>query len=418
MLEGEPASYSPISGDTYLDWYFGPAEPGEYTLNVPLRLSVSGRAAGKQSVQISLDSGESSAGTSLSLPGGKLTLGRLFPIDSVTDYCQNLSDIYDQVGYRWWALEAVWEGEDPARVAAVIPVGAEHTGYTVVDGVSYHNTEANLWTQTVSDAGAEKPYTLVNGYVLGAMEGQDSVTISTQPGGVYYRWNHAFTIPMTVQPEQERASFTESAEMYSLTATPRRVNGEVTLTLRPSSSQDTIVPSGNIVRSPLATLGVQDAPITLTAADGTVYEGGFQARPHGRLQQLDVRGHPRRDLHPPCPVSLHNGPAIDIRIVPLPQNEGGGLPRWAFVYELWQQRRHGHRRRAGTGYRFPYELPFLYHYQCLRRHLLAGANPVGVAAVALPAVGLGGLHPGGRGSSAVLYRGGLFFGRLRAAVRF
>ena len=276
VLEGEPESYSPISGDTYLDWYFGPAEPGEYTLNVPYVYQYPAEQPEKQSVQISLSSGESSVGTSLSLPGGKLELGRLVPINSVAGYCQNKSDIYDQVGYRWWALEAVWKGEDPERVAAVVPVGAEHVGYTIVDGVSYHNTEAGLWTQTVNDSRGGNPYTLVSGYVLGAMGGQDSVTVSTQPGGMYYRWNHSFTIPMTVQSEPERESFTESADIYSLTATPRRVNGEVTLTLRPSSSQDTVVPSGNIVRSPLATMGAKDDPITLTAADGTVYEGGFQ----------------------------------------------------------------------------------------------------------------------------------------------
>ncbi|HIZ84396.1 MAG TPA: sigma-70 family RNA polymerase sigma factor [Firmicutes bacterium] len=326
VLEGEPASYSPFSGDTYLDWYFGPAEPGEYTLNVPYVYQYPAGNTEKQSVQVSLGSGESSAGASLSLPGGKLTLGRLFPIDSVTDYCQNKSDIYDQVGYHWWALEAVWEGEDPERVAAVVPVGAEHAGYTMVDEVSYHNTEADLWTQTVSEPGTEKPYTLVNGYVLGAMEGQDSVTISTRTEGMYYRWNHPFTIPMTVQPEPERESFAESADIYSLTATPRRVNGEVTVTLRPSSSQDSLIPSGNIVRSPLATMGAQDAPITLTAADGTVYEGGFQP---GRTD--DYSDWTFGDI-PAGTYTLHV-PYLYITdlqayhmAVPLPQNEGESIP--------------------------------------------------------------------------------------------
>ena len=326
VLEGEPAPYSPISGDTYLDWYFGPAEPGEYTLNVPYVYQYPVEQPEKQSVQIPLDSGESSVGASLALPGGKLTLGRLFPIDSVADYCQNISDVYDKVGYRWWALEAVWEGEDPARVAAVIPVGAEHTGYTVVDGVSYHNTEANLWTQTASDTGAEKPYTLVNGYVLGAMEGQDSVTISTRPEGIYYRWDHPFTIPMTVQPEPEREAFTGSADIYSLTATPRRVNGEVTVSLRPSSSQDTVVPSGNIVRSPLVTMGAQDAPITLTAADGTVYEGGFQPGRTGDYSDWTFGDIPAGTYTLHVPYLYITAPQAYHMAVPLPQKEGESFP--------------------------------------------------------------------------------------------
>lgn len=326
VLEGEPAPYSPFNGDTYLDWYFGPAEPGEYTLNVPYVYQYPTDDTGKQSVRVSLDSGESSVGTSLILPGGKLKLKRLFPIDSVADYCQNLSDIYDQVGYRWWALETVWEGEDLERVAAVIPVEAEHTGYTIVDGVSYHNTEANLWTQTASDPEDEKPYTLVNGYVLGAMEGQDSVTVSPQTEHLYYRWNHPFTIPMTVQPEPERESFTESAEMYSLTATPRRVNGEVTVSLQPSSSQDTVVPSGNIVRSPLATMGAQDAPITLTAADGTVYEGGFQPGRTDEYSDWTFGDIPAGTYTFHVPYLYVTAPQTYHMAVPLPQKEGESFP--------------------------------------------------------------------------------------------
>lgn len=326
LLEGEPESYSPIIGDTYLDWYFGPAEPGEYILNVPYVYQYPANSPETQSVQISLDSGESSVGTSLDLPGGSLQLGRLFPIDSVADYCQNKSDIYDQVGYRWWALEAVWEGEDPERMAAVIPVGAEHAGYTMIDGVSYHNTEADLWTQTASDPGAEKPYTLANGFVLGAMEGQDSVTISTRTEGLYYRWNHAFTIPMTVQPEPERKSFTESADIYSLTATPRRVNGEVTLTLRPSSSQDTVVLSGNIVRSPLATMGAQDAPITLTAADGTVYEGEFQPGRTDDYSDWTFGDIPAGTYTLHVPYLYITAPQAYHMAIPLPQKEGESFP--------------------------------------------------------------------------------------------
>ncbi len=326
VLEGEPESYSPISGDTYLDWYFGPAEPGEYTLNVPYVYQYPAEQPEKQSISIPLDSGESSVGTSLALPGGSLKLGRLFSIDRVTDYCQNISDTFDKVGYRWWALEAVWEGEDPERVAAVIPVGAEHVGYTIVDGVSYHNTEANLWTQTASDPESKKPYTLVNGYVLGAMDGQDSVTISTRPEGIYYRWNHPFTIPMTVQPEPERESFTESADIYSLTATPRRVNGEVTLTLQPSSSQDSVVPSGHIVRSPLATMGAQDDPITLTADDGTVYTGGFRPGRTDDYSDWTFGDIPAGTYTLHVPYLYITAPQAYHMAIPLPQKKGESFP--------------------------------------------------------------------------------------------
>lgn len=325
VLEGEPAPYTPFSGDTYLDWYFGPAEPGEYTLNVPYVYQYSADDTQTRSAQILLTEEESAVGTSVALPGGRLKLERLRPISGVTAYCENLSDVYDTVGYRWWALETAWEGENPERIPAVIPVRADHTGYTLVDGVSYHNTEANLWTESVSDLENQKRYTLFRGYVLGAMGRPDSLGISIDIERLFYRWNHPFTIPMTVQPEPEWEEYTGSTEEYGLSAVPRRMNGEVTLSLQPFSHREDAVPSGNLIRSPLASLGAKDSCITLTAADGTVYEGAFRPGRTDDYSDWSFGDIPAGTYTLHVPYLYVTIPGAHHIAVPLPQGQGETL---------------------------------------------------------------------------------------------
>lgn len=276
VLEGEPALYNPFSGDTYLDWYFGPAQPGDYTLHIPYVYQYPAVDKAPRNAEAVLGGDGSGAGTRLSLPGGRLALGKPAPITDVTAYCDTVSDMHNTLGYRWWSLETTWEGEDPERFPAAIPAAAEQTGHTVVDGMSCPNTEVKLWTRAAADPDTGSRYTMSPGYVLGAMEGWDSVAFSIQTESVCYRWNHPFSIPMTVPPEEDRDEFTQSAGDYTLAAVPRRVNDQVTLSLRPSSGSEDLLPFGSIVRGPLAAMGEADEPITLTDAGGAVYTGSFR----------------------------------------------------------------------------------------------------------------------------------------------
>ena len=323
VLEGEPASYSPFNGDTYLDWYFGPAEPGDYVLNVPYVYQYPAAGTDSPTVQLSLSASDG-APASLSLPGGTLTLDRPFSIDDVTAYCSTISHSYDEAGYTWWATEATWEGEDPERVPAAIPVLEDGAGTVILNNTTYHNVEAGLWTEPVYDSDGQ--YTQFRGYVVGTLNGLDQATLSLPAEKLCYRWNHPFTISMTVQPEPERPFYTGTSGNYSLTATPRRTDGAVVLNLSPASSDKYMIPTSTLTRSPLTALGATDAPITLTAADGTVYEGEYQPGRQNDASDWNFGDIPAGDYTLHVPYLYLTAPESWHMAIPLPQQQGQVLP--------------------------------------------------------------------------------------------
>ena len=200
VLEGEAELANPFSGDSYLDWYFGPAEPGEYVLHVPYVYQYAASDSEKITIELALTEEESRADVSLALPGGTLRLGRLFPIDSPAAYAEGLSLSFGEAGYRWWALEADWESENPERTAAAAPLQAVSDGEASEDGVFWSSAVTGLWT---AGSDSEPPVTLVSGYVIGARGGLAGVTLSAAPETVCYRWDHPFDIPMKVQAESD-----------------------------------------------------------------------------------------------------------------------------------------------------------------------------------------------------------------------
>ena len=319
VLEGEPAPYIPFNGDSYQDWNFGPAQPGEYTLRVP---SVYQKAAGEETLSVEIPLDQEFAPQTLELPGGTLTLRSLRSVEDAAPYSPARSQLNGGDVYRWWTLEAVWKGENEERSLAVpyATIPADGRGDSVqIEGVLYPAACVELWVEA---AGEEEtgPCNMCRGYVLGAMEGQDTVRLSLNLENLFYRWDHEFAIPMTVEPEPEREVFTAGWGEYQLTAVPRRVNGEVVLSLTPSALREGETVWGNILQNPY---GVQEGEaITLTAADGTVYQGQFQP---GREETFSnwVFG----DL--PAGEYTLTVPALTVTVegewdaeIPLPQKEG------------------------------------------------------------------------------------------------
>ncbi len=325
VLEGEPASYTPFNGDSYLDWCFGPAQPGEYVLNVPYVYQYPAAGTDSPTAQLSLSASDR-APVSLSLPGGTLTLERPFPIDDVTAYCNSISHAYDEAGYTWWAMEATWEGEEPERIPAAIPVSADGADTVILNNTAYHKVEAGLWTEPVYDPDRQGQYTQFQGYVVGTLNGLDRAALPVPAESICYRWNHPFTISMTVQPEPERPSYTGTSDIYSLTATPRRTDGAVILALRPASSNEFVSPSSTLVRSPLTTLGATDAPITLTAADGAVYEGQYQPGRQSDASDWYFGDIPAGDYTLHVPYLYVTAPESWHMAIPLPQRQDQVLP--------------------------------------------------------------------------------------------
>ena len=271
VLTGEPLAYTPFSGTAYTEWDFGPAEAGDYVLDIPYVYQNTAEDTQPVTLTLPLPEEEVQPGLSIELPGGVWTVERIFPVEDPSAYLSAPSAGPDGSGARWWAVACSWESEDPARTMAAIPVQAESRPVEA-DGVSYPGVSIQLWTETVTQDGASG--TVQRGFLISALGDPQEVTAKILPESICYRWNHAFSLELEVPPEEELPSFSASAGQITLTASPRRANGEVWIAMEPSSQLETIVPAAGITRGPALAGTAED--ITLTAADGAVYAGVYR----------------------------------------------------------------------------------------------------------------------------------------------
>ena len=323
VLEGtlRDDTVSPDEGDGCLEWSFGPAEPGEYTLNVPYLLQYPAEGE-TETFELPLEEGEVDA--ALDLPGGTLKLEELTRVEDPTKYSPSMWDGYSRAGYRWWALECTWEGENPERSPAAVHMRPEFSGYLELDGVNFHHIVSEDWMQPCRDSETGREYGLWQGCLVGAMEGCDTAAMTVDTGAICYRWNHPFAIPMTVDPEPERETFTQMEGYYGLTAVPRRERSGVILDLHPRSDYDGLDVLPGIAHSPLT--GAEDQPVTLTGADGSLWTGTFRPSRDGTYSEWAFGDIPAGEytLHVPYLYLVDNRQFH--AAVPLPRAAGETLP--------------------------------------------------------------------------------------------
>ena len=315
VLTGEPAAYSPISEDSYLDWYFGPAEPGNYTLEIPYvyQYPVQTESA---ALEIPLTG---SPEQSVELPGGSLSLNSLTPVSDtttlLTDGVMFPPEMYPD--FSWWKMDAVWQGENPERILAAAPVSVAFIEANDTAGTILRTEQTNAETGNV--------YSLFSGLLFGTSQKADSLTLEFPSNGLCYRWNHPFSIPMTVEPEPERQSFSQTGDCGGVSATPRRVNDRVILELKPLNTNPDAAISPDITRTSLPVDAVEE-PIILTASDGTEYPGSYRPSRSGDASDWDFGDLPAGEYTLRIPY-LYFTSTQDTRLsVPLPQASGEPLP--------------------------------------------------------------------------------------------
>lgn len=320
VLEGtlEEYSYSLLDESGYLEWNFGPAQPGQYTLNVPYLFQY---AAQGEDCAFSLDLTKPET-CSLELPGGVLELDCPLPVEDPADY--GLQLVQSQEFDHWWAVEGSWTGKDPERTPAYLYARSNGTGHTLEGGTSYPNITSQPWQDTQRDEETGREYALWKGFLLGVMEGLDTCEMTIPSDSICYRWEHPFAIPMTVEPEPQREEFTQVSGYYGLTAVPRREKDQVVLALYPQSTYEYVSVSPTIAHSPLAQAA--DLPITLTAQDGGVWEGTFRPSRGGTYSDWLFEDLPagKYTLHVPYLYVTDNRSFHGA--VPLPQQPGETLP--------------------------------------------------------------------------------------------
>lgn len=321
VLEGklEEYSYSLLDESGYLEWNFGPAQPGEYTLNVPYLFQY---AVQREDISFFLDLSKPEA-LSLELPGGVLELDAPIPIDEPADYGARLAQEQEEY-YRWWAMEGQWTGDNPARAPVFLSARSADAAGTLVNGTVYPDLASASWLDTLQDEKTGGKYTMWRGFLLGAADGVESGNMTVPAESICYRWEHPFTIPMTVEPEPEREEFTQTSGDYGLTAVPRREQDQVILALYPQSTDEFVSVSPNIARSPLAEAA--DLPVTLTARDGSVWEGTFQPSRDGTYSDWLFGELPAGDYTLHVPYLYLTDSRSYHGTVPLPRTAGETLP--------------------------------------------------------------------------------------------
>lgn len=311
VLEGtlEEYSYSLFDESGYLEWNFGPAQAGDYILNVP---SIFQYAAQGEDMTLSLDL-TAPEPVSLALPGGTLDLSAPAPIDDPTDY--GLGALQASAGdYRWWAVEGNWTGEDPERAPA----------FLIAQATAGRSVTVSPWLETQRDRETGLEYNVWKGFLVGAEEGTGTVDLTIPAESIAYCWDHPFAISMAVEPEPEREEYTQTSGSYGLTAVPRREKGQVILDLYPQSTQEQMAVSPGIARSPLA--DAVDQPVTLIGEDGSSWEGTLELSRDGTYSHCSFGDLPAGDYTLHVPYLYLTDSRSYHGAVPLPRVQGEVLP--------------------------------------------------------------------------------------------
>lgn len=201
VLTGRPVNYSPHSGDACMDWNFGPAEAGEYTLTVPYvyQTTTVGEMA-QQELVLSQESCD--LAWEIPVPGGTVSLGQLSPVE----YREKVAcgeDIWifpedPYAGYHWWSLQAQWIPDKGERVLAAVPLSISGAQPPEADDSAYMDLDLVIHSQTITDE-AGGSYAVLEDYRVVSVGTEQAVVLWLIPSQICYRWNHSFAIPFTVE---------------------------------------------------------------------------------------------------------------------------------------------------------------------------------------------------------------------------
>ena len=303
VLTGEPLAYTPFSGTAYTEWDFGPAESGDYVLDIPYVYQNTAESAQPVTFTLPLPEEEVQPGLAIELPGGVWTVERIFPVEDPSAYLSARRRPGRMAPARAGGPSRA-RGRARTRPAQWRPSPCRRRASPWKRTASpYPGVSIQLWTETVTQDGASG--TVQRGFLISALGDPQEVTAKILPESICYRWNHAFSLEIEVPPEEELPSFSASAWQITLTASPRRANGEVWISLEPSSQLETIVPAAGITRGPALAGAAED--ITLTAADGTVYTGVYRPGREDGYSDWGFGDLPAGDVHASRAVSLSHG---------------------------------------------------------------------------------------------------------------
>lgn len=206
VLEGYPNGYNPYSGEEYFDWYFGPAEPGSYTLNVPYVYQHLAEPGEIEETQILLTEEGGPLDVEILLPGGALRLTEAVPEKHEKQPAPNpISAALEEAWSRlyYWGLQVEYVNSDPERVLVGVPIDGVFpedmpsevpisTGGTI--GVGNVRSRA----ESLTDEATGQSYQHAVDYLVDSVDPELSLGLSVNTASICYRWNHPFAIEFEV----------------------------------------------------------------------------------------------------------------------------------------------------------------------------------------------------------------------------
>ena len=382
VLTGEPEAYSPFENDAYLDWYFGPAEPGEYTLHIPCvyqyaakqrdgggqpdsgdapggsgpsgaegasdstdasgsgniqtgsmslqsdgLLGRQGEVFSTEGVSFPLDEKEQELDLSVSVPGGKLAFTK------ITNMSTQMA-VPGMDAVRNWEISMEGRMEDPERTLIMAQMDA-------VMLPSEEENEPAMSASYTSIFGQDGEYQVQTGFSLSAASMAESAPAGTL-SGLVWRWDHPFSISMTVEEEPRWETFQVHTGEGSISVTPKQKNTGTVLSISTFRTEGDascqILPGLTMAQLPVS---CAQENLTLTGTDGTVYEGTYSPGRDDTYSEWEFGSLPEGDyiLHVPY-LYLRDSVPRSVEIS-LPQS--GTLPGpgktamyggWLELYEI------------------------------------------------------------------------------------
>lgn len=195
---GRPMGYNPYSYSEYLDWNFGPAEPGTFVLTVPY---VYQTPAESQVMEWELSLSDPPV-LEAEVPGGSITFSELAQAEYAERiFCGEEARIFpaEQYGaYGWWSLEAQWHYDDPDRTLAMaVPtLSFAHLPAQLTDGSYADIGLVPRSRDAADDAGGT--FHMLDGYVFYTNDPVAAMVLRLDTANICYRWDQKFEIPFTV----------------------------------------------------------------------------------------------------------------------------------------------------------------------------------------------------------------------------
>lgn len=274
-----------------------------------------------------LDEKEQELDLSVSVPGGKLAFTK------ITNMSTQMA-VPGMDAVRNWEISMEGRMEDPERTLIMAQMDA-------VMLPSEEENEPAMSASYTSIFGQDGEYQVQTGFSLSAASMAESAPAGTL-SGLVWRWDHPFSISMTVEEEPRWETFQVHTGEGSISVTPKQKNTGTVLSISTFRTEGDascqILPGLTMAQLPVS---CAQENLTLTGTDGTVYEGTYSPGRDDTYSEWEFGSLPEGDyiLHVPY-LYLRDSVPRSVEIS-LPQS--GTLPGpgktamyggWLELYEI------------------------------------------------------------------------------------